>query len=219
MSDSKTIAVVLSGCGVYDGAEIHEAVLTLLALDRAGVTTQIYAPDIPQAHVVNHLTGEVAEGETRNVLVESARIARGEIKALSELSASDANALVFPGGFGGAKNLSTFAFDGPAMSVNAEVTRVVSEFRASEKPIGFICITPAFAAKLIPGVKITLGCEGDAPAAARQLGAEHVETSVDQIVIDEQHNVVSTAAYMLGPWIAAVAAGIDALVAEVLRRS
>lgn len=216
---SKTIAVVLSGCGVYDGAEIHEAVLTLLALDKAGATAKIYAPDIPQAHVIDHLKGEVAEGETRNVLVESARIARGKIEALSALSASDADALVFPGGFGGAKNLSTFAFDGSEMTVNDQVTRVVAEFREAKKPIGFICITPAFAAKLIPGVKITLGCEGDAPAAARSMGATHVETSVDQIVIDDDHNVVSTAAYMLGPWIAAVAAGIDALVAEVLRRS
>ena len=165
---SKTIAVVLSGCGVYDGAEIHEAVLTLLALDKAGATAKIYAPDIPQAHVIDHLKGEVAEGETRNVLVESARIARGKIEALSALSASDADALVFPGGFGGAKNLSTFAFDGSEMTVNDQVTRVVAEFREAKKPIGFICITPAFAAKLIPGVKITLGCEGDAPAAARR---------------------------------------------------
>ncbi len=216
---SKTVAIVLSGCGVYDGAEIHEAVLTLLALDKAGATAKIYAPDIPQAHVINHLKGEVAEGETRNVLVESARIARGQIEALSALAASDADALVFPGGFGGAKNLSTFAFDGSDMTVNDQVTRVVAEFQEAKKPIGFICITPAFAAKLIPGVKITLGCEGDAPAAARSMGARHVETSVDQIVIDDDHNVVSTAAYMLGPWIAAVAAGIDALVAEVLRRS
>ena len=218
MAESKKVAVVLSGSGVYDGTEIHEAVLTLLSLDNNGAEAVIYAPNVDQAHVINHLTGEPMD-ETRNVLVESARIARGKIADLAELSAGDADALVFPGGFGGAKNLCTFAFDGTDMSVNPEVERVIGAFRKANKPIGFICITPALAAKVIPGVTITLGCEGDAPAAARAMGATHTETSVDQIVIDDEHNVVSTAAYMLGPWVGSVAKGIDALVVEVLNRA
>ena len=218
MGTPRTVAVVLSGSGVYDGTEIHEAVLTLLSLDNAGAEAVMYAPNVDQAHVINHLTGDVMD-ETRNVLVESARIARGKVSDLAELTASDADALVFPGGFGGAKNLCTFAFHGTDMTVNEEVERVIAAFRAAGKPIGFICITPALAAKVIPGVRITLGCEGDAPAAARVMGAIHEETSVDQIVIDDAHNVVSTAAYMLGPWVGSVARGIDALVLEVLSRA
>ncbi len=218
MSESRKVAVVLSGCGVYDGSEIHEAVLTLLSIDNAGAQALIYAPDIEQAHVINHLTGQPTR-ESRNVLVESARIARGKITDLAKLSAADADALIFPGGFGGAKNLCTFAFHGKDMTVDPQVERVIREFREAGKPIGFICITPALAAKVIPGVRITLGCEGDAPAAARAMGATHKETTVDQIVVDERHNVVSTAAYMLGPWVGAVAKGIDRLVVEVLARS
>ena len=188
---SKTIAVVLSGCGVTDGAEIHEAVLTLLALDKAGATANL-RPRHPATHVIDHLKGEVAEA--RPGMCSSSPRARSREDQLSALSASDADALVFPGGFGGAKNLSTFAFDGSEMTVNDQVTRVVAEFREAKKPIGFICITPAFAAKLIPGVKITLGCEGDAPAAAAPW-APHVEASVDQIVIDGDHSVVVLRVY------------------------
>ena len=218
MTKSMKVAVVLSGSGVYDGTEIHEAVLTLLSIDNAGAEAVMYAPNIDQAHVINHLTGEPMR-ETRNVLVESARIARGKISDLAELTASDADALVFPGGFGGAKNLCTFAFHGTDMTVDPEVERVIASFREANKPIGFICITPALAAKVIPGVTITLGCEGDAPAAARRMGAVHKETAVDEIVVDERHNVVSTAAYMLGPWVGSVARGIDRLVTEVLARA
>ena len=215
---SKKVGVVLSGCGVYDGTEIHEAVLTLLALDQRGAEAVMAAPDIDQAHVINHVTGEV-DPTPRNVLVESARIARGNIKALADLRAEDIDALIFPGGFGGAKNLCSFAFDGADMTVHADVARLVQEVRAAGKPIGFLCITPTLAAKLIPGVKITLGCAGDAPDAAEAMGAQHVETEVHEIVVDEQHNVVSTSAYMLGPWVASVHKGIDALVEEVLGRA
>ena len=215
---SKKVGVVLSGCGVYDGTEIHEAVLTLLALDQRGADAIMAAPDKAQAHVINHLTGEV-DPTPRNVLVESARIARGNVKPLADLKAADIDALVFPGGFGGAKNLSSFAFEGADMSVDEDVARLVAEVRTAGKPIGFICITPTLAAKLIPGVKITLGCAGDAPSAAEAMGAHQVETAVHEIVVDEEHNVVSTSAYMLGPWVASVHKGIDALVEEVLSRA
>jgi enhancing lycopene biosynthesis protein 2 len=214
----KAVAFVLSGCGYLDGAEIHEAVLTLLSLDRRGAAVRTYAPDRAQAHVVDHRTGEVT-GETRNVLTESARIVRGKIEPLSQLRVEDADALIFPGGYGAAKNLGTFAFDGPDMRIDPDVERVIAAFRAAGKPIGFICIAPTLAAKAIPGVRVTVGCEGDAPRGLRAMGGQHVETTVDRIVVDDTNNVVSTAAYMLGPWIGAVADGIDALVGEVLRRA
>lgn len=208
--------VVLSGCGVYDGAEIHEAVLTLLALDEAGVEAVIAAPDKPQMHVVDHRTGQVT-GETRNVLTEAARIARGNIRPLADLSADDIDCLLFPGGFGGAKNLSTFAVDGAQMQVDADVARLVAEMRAAGKPIGFICITPAFAAALIPGLSMTLGPEGGAAEAARSLGAACAVTAVGETVIDRERKVVSTGAYMFDDvWVADVARGIRRLVADVL---
>ncbi len=212
---SKKVGVVLSGCGVYDGTEVHEAVLTLLALDQRGAEVVMAAPDKEQAHVINHLTGEV-DPHPRNVLVESARIARGTIKPLAELQADEIDALVFPGGFGGAKNLSDFAFQGAAMTVDPDVTRIVDAMRAAGKPIGFICITPTLAAKLIPGVTITLGCACDASEASSGLGATHVETEVHETVIDAANKVVSTSAYMLGPWVANVHKGIDKLVGELL---
>lgn len=212
---SKKVGVVLSGCGVYDGTEVHEAVLTLLALDQRGADVVMAAPDKEQAHVINHLTGEV-DPHPRNVLVESARIARGHVKALAELQADEIDALIFPGGFGGAKNLSDFAFAGAALEVDPDVTRIVAAMRAASKPIGFICITPTLAAKLIPGVRITLGCDCDASKASQGLGAEHVQTEVHETVVDAEHKVVSTSAYMLGPWVAQVHQGIDKLVGEVL---
>jgi enhancing lycopene biosynthesis protein 2 len=212
---SKKVCVLLAGCGVYDGSEIHEAVLTLLALDRAGAEVLICAPNRDQAHVINHLTGDVMD-ETRNVLVESARIARGEITDLKDVSASDFDALVFPGGFGAAKNLCDFAFVGTDMQVDEGVARLVAATRAAGKPIGFICISPTIAAKLIPGVKLTLGAACEASEAAEAMGATHEVTDVAGCVVDTEHKVVSTGAYMLGPWVGQVARGIDALVAEVL---
>ncbi len=215
---SKKIGVVLSGCGVFDGAEIHEAVLTLLSVQQNGAEAVMAAPNRDQAHVLNHITGEEMD-ETRNVLVESARIARGKISDLADVSADQLDALVFPGGFGGAKNLCTFAFDGTAMSVDPQVERIVGEMQAAGKPIGFICITPALAAKLIPGATLTFGANCDAAGAIEQMGATHEETDVGSITVDEAHNVVSTGAYMMGPWVADVWEGIDALVTEVVRRA
>ncbi len=209
------VAVLLAGCGVYDGAEIHEAVLTLLALDRAGAEVLITAPNKDQAHVVNHLTGEEMT-ETRNVLVESARIARGKITDLAEVTADQIDALILPGGFGAAKNLSDFAFAGTDMVVDPGVSRLVTETREAGKPIGFICIAPTIAARLLPGVELTMGAACDATQAAEVLGAKHTVTAVDGTVVDAAQKVVSTSAYMMGPWIADVAKGIDKLVGEVL---
>lgn len=216
------IGVVLSGCGVYDGAEIYESVITLLALDRAGAQVTIMAPDVPQMHVVNHLTGKVMEGETRNVLTEAARIARGAIVDIAKVQGKELDALIFPGGFGGAKNLSTFAVEGAKASVNPDVARLVREMMAAKKPVGFICITPAFAAKIfqqagIAGVRLTVGPEGDASAAISAMGADHVPTTARDIVIDAKHKIVSTAAYMCAASIGEAAEGIEKLVAAVLK--
>ena len=210
------VGVVLSGCGVYDGAEIHEAVITLLALDRAGCKIVMMAPNIPQMHVVNHLTGEEAKGETRNVLVESARIARGNIKDMKDVKSADLDALVFPGGFGAAKNLSNFATKGTGMEVNPEVDRLFKEM-FGKKPIGLICIAPAIGAKSGEGVTLTIGTDKDTAAALETIGAKHVDTPVNDIVVDEKNKVVSTPAYMLGPRISDVATGIEKLVDQVLK--
>ena len=212
---TKNIAVVLAGCGVYDGSEIHEAVLTLLALDQRGASVSMFAPNVNQHHVINHLTGSPVE-ETRNVLVEAARIARGDIKPLELLDVEDIDAIIFPGGFGAAKNLSSFAFDGAEMTVHPQVERVIAEARASQKALGFICIAPVIASKLIPGVSITLGAEGDASQAAETMGANHIVATVDAAVIDIEERVVSCPAYMLGPNIADVHKGIDRLVGDIM---
>jgi enhancing lycopene biosynthesis protein 2 len=215
------VAVCLSGCGVFDGSEIHEAVLTLLALDQAGAQIVCCAPDVDQAAVTNHLNKSPMAGERRNVLVESARIARGDIKDLGQLHAADIDALIFPGGFGAAKNLSTFAADGAGCRVNPEVERLVREMLAARKPIGAICIAPAMLARIVgplaPGVKLTIGTERDAATAIERMGATHVACAVAGIVVDEKSRVVSTPAYMLGKGPAAVFEGIRKLVAEVLR--
>jgi len=215
------VGVVLSGCGVYDGAEIHEAVITLLALDRAGAAIMCMAPDIDQMHVINHLTGEEAAGETRNVRVESARIARGDTADIAEVTAADFDALVFPGGFGAAKNLSDFAVKGTDCIVNPQVARLVGETHKAGKPIGFICIAPAVAAKIfsdagIKGVKLTIGTDKGTAGAINSLGQTHVDSDVHDCVVDEENKVVTTAAYMLAGGIGEAADGIEKLVAKLL---
>ena len=219
--EGKRVGVVLAGCGFLDGAEIHEATLTLLALDRAGARVQCMAPNIEQMHVVDHGASAPAEGETRNVLVESARIARCEIADMATVSADDLDALIFPGGFGAAKNLSTFAVDGPACSIQEDVTRLIRAMHDAGKPQGFICIAPALAAKALGerSPRLTIGNDADTAAGLSALGATHVDCPVDDIVSDDTLNIVSTPAYMLGPSIAPVARGIDKLVDEVLSRA
>ena len=163
----KRVAVILSGCGVYDGAEIHESVLTLLALDKAGAEVTAAAPDIDQYHVVNHQTGEVAEQESRNVQVESARIARGPVASVADIKPDDFDAVVLPGGFGAAKNLSSFAVEGAQCSVDESVAECLRRFHEADKPIGFACISPAIAAKIFgnKGVRLTIGTDAETAAA------------------------------------------------------
>lgn len=211
------IGVLLSGCGVFDGAEIHEAVLTLLALDRAGAEIICMAPDMDQYHVINHLTQEVTE-EKRNVLVESARIARGEIKDLKDVKASDLDGLIIPGGFGAAKNLSDFAVKGPDASVNPEVKRLIDEMVAAAKPVGAICIAPTTLTKALSGKnpEVTIGNDQATATAIEAMGGQHRICAVDMIHFDEKNKIVTTPAYMLGPGIKEVAEGIRKLVDKVL---
>ncbi|MDD0973513.1 isoprenoid biosynthesis glyoxalase ElbB [Pseudomonas fontis] len=212
----KKVAVILSGCGVYDGAEIHESVITLLRLDQRGAQVQCFAPNIAQMHVVNHLSGEEMP-ETRNVLVESARIARGNVKDLREADAKDFDALIVPGGFGAAKNLSNFAVEGQGCSVHPDVLALAEAFAEAGKPVGLICISPALAAKIYgPGVVCTIGNDADTSAAIVKMGGTHEECDVHDIVEDTQRKLVSTPAYMLAQSISEAAGGINKLVDRVL---
>ncbi|HSB98102.1 MAG TPA: isoprenoid biosynthesis glyoxalase ElbB [Spongiibacteraceae bacterium] len=211
------VAVVLAGCGVYDGSEIHEAVLTLLALDQRGIGYQCFAPNIPQLHVVNHLTGEVAPGETRNVLIEAARIARGKVLDLAEANAADFDALLVPGGFGAAKNLCDFAVKGSTMQVQPDFLRFAQTMHKAGKPIGLICIAPAMAAKIFgAGVECTIGNDAETAAAITAMGGKHIECPVEKAVIDKRNKLVTTPAYMLAQHIGEAAKGIDECVAAVL---
>jgi enhancing lycopene biosynthesis protein 2 len=212
------VGVVISGCGVFDGAEIHETMITLLALDRAGAELLMAAPDI-DLDVVDHLSGEPT-GEKRNVLVESARIARGQIIPLHELKAKDIDALIFPGGFGAAKNLCNFAENGGEAIAIGEVSRILRETHAAGKPIGVMCIAPAMLAAAFGNeivTTLTIGNDEATAAGIEALGAKHVDCSVDDIVVDEQNRIVSTPAYMLGSNISEVADGIEKLVSEVVK--
>jgi enhancing lycopene biosynthesis protein 2 len=213
------VGVVLSGCGVYDGAEIHESVLTLLALDRAGAEAVCLAPDVAQRHVVNHLTGQPAEGETRNVLVEAARIARGQVTDLAGFDAGTLDALVLPGGFGAAKNLCDFAFRGAGCEVHPEVARVVGAVHSAGKPVGAICIAPVILARLLGNEKprLTIGSDPGTAAAIGKMGGEHVPCGGGGAVVDEERRLVTSPAYMLDSPISEVSAGIETLVAELLR--
>jgi enhancing lycopene biosynthesis protein 2 len=211
------IAVILSGCGVFDGSEIHEATATLLALDKAGAEVTICAPVIEQMHVVNHQEGNPTDGETRNVLVESARIARGPVSDIANLNASDFDAVILPGGFGAAKNLCTFAIDGPECTINSDVADFLVAAREEGKVIGAICIAPALVARLFGnGVKVTIGNDSATASAINATGAVHVEATVEEIVVDENAKIVTTPAYMLAQNITEVFSGIQNLVDKVL---
>ena len=213
---TKTVAVILAGCGVYDGAEVTEAVSTLIALDRAGAAYQCFAPDIDQMHVINHLSGEEMP-ETRNVLVEAARIARGDIKPLTDYAPADFDVLILPGGFGAAKNLSDFAIKGGDMAVQGDVASAVSGTHAAGKPIGALCIAPVILAKLITGATVTVGSDPEVAGAIEgAFGGTHEVTSHGEITIDTAHKLVTTPCYMLNSSPAKVLDGTESLVKALL---
>ena len=213
----KKIGVLLSGCGVFDGAEIHEAVLTLLFLDRAGAKVSCMAPNMEQLHVIDH-SNQQAVDETRNVLVESARIARGEIQDVASVNADDLDALIIPGGFGAAKNLSDFAVKGPEATVHPQVQRLLTEMVSQSKPIGAVCIAPTTVVRALGdrSPRVTIGNDVGTATAIETMGGVHSDCSVDEICVDEKNRIVTTPAYMLGPGIKDVAMGIEKLVNKIV---
>lgn len=212
----KKVGVVLSGCGVYDGTEIHESVLTLLALAKQGAEAVCFAPDKNQVDVINHLSGEPMS-ETRNVLIEAARIARGNIFPLAQANADELDALIVPGGFGAAKNLSTFASEGSECHVDSALQALAQRMHALGKPLGFMCIAPAMLPKIFDfPLRLTIGTDIDTAEVIEEMGGEHVPCPVDDIVVDEDNKIVTTPAYMVAQNIAEAATGIDKLVDRVL---
>ena len=216
----KTIGVVLSGCGVFDGAEIHESVITLLALDRSGAKAVCFAPNTEQMHVVDHLSGE-ATAENRNVLVESARIARGEISDLATAKAEELDGLIIPGGFGAAKNLCDFAVAGSEAKPHPEVARIVVEMMRASKPVAAVCIAPALIAAICrdAGIEcsVTIGADADTAGAIEAMGANHAECPVSEFRVDEANKLITSPAYMLAGSISEAAEGIERTVEELLR--
>ncbi|EMY6465859.1 isoprenoid biosynthesis glyoxalase ElbB [Vibrio alginolyticus] len=213
----KKVAVILSGSGVYDGSEIHEAVLALYAIEKAGATWHCFAPNIDQLHVINHLTGDEMD-ETRNVLIESARIARGNIDDVAKLNVDEYDALLLPGGFGAAKNLTDFAVSGAECSINTHVAQACRAFANAKKPAGYLCISPVIIPMIYEqGVKGTVGNDEAVSIAFTQMGGEHTTCPVEDIVFDEKHLVLSTPAYMLAENISQAASGIEKLVSKLIK--
>ncbi|MBE9468671.1 MAG: isoprenoid biosynthesis glyoxalase ElbB [Bacteroidetes bacterium] len=212
----KKIAVVLSGCGVYDGSEIHEATLTLYAIDRNGAEYQIFAPDIEQHDVVNHLTGKNMN-ETRNVLVEAARIARGNILALNTFDAKNYDAIIFPGGLGAAKNLCTYALNGINCTVNTEVADAIKSMAKLKKPIGALCISPVIIAKVLANVELTIGNDANTANDVSQMGATHKNTVNGEVAVDIKNRIVTNPCYMLNASIAQIGEGADNVVKSILK--
>lgn len=206
---SNKVAVVLAGCGVYDGAEVNEAVLTLLSLEQQGIEYQCVAPNIEQMHVVNHLTGEVADGESRNVLVEAARIARGDVLDITQADAGEYDAVVVPGGFGAAKNLSDFAVAGADMVVQSDFLKFAQAFHQANKPVVLICIAPAMSAAICgEGAVCTIGSDADTASAINSTGAKHSDCPVSECIVDTDKKLITTPAYMLAGSVSEAYAGI-----------
>lgn len=211
----KRIAVILAGSGVFDGAEIHEATLTLYAIAKHNATYEIFAPNIDQHHVINHITGDEMP-EKRNVLVESARIARGKITDLAKFDASQFDALIFPGGFGVAKNLCTFAFDGVNCKVNIDVEKAIRSMIERKKPVGALCIAPVLLAKILGDVELTIGQDKGTADAVKTMGARHKETTHGDVIVDKKYKVATTPCYMLDATIAQIGDGANNVVKAIL---
>jgi enhancing lycopene biosynthesis protein 2 len=215
MGKRPSIAVILAGCGNKDGAEIHESTLTLWAIHRHGADYQCYAPDKKQHHVLNHITGKEM-AEERNVLVEAARIARGNIKSLDQFDEKAHDILIIPGGFGAAKNLCSYAFDGPQCTVDPAVAKAVKAMYAAKKPIGALCIAPVILARLLPDVLVTAGQDPQTAGNIQQMGARHQQTTHGEIAVDAANRIVTTPCYMLDARVDQIGEGADRLVAALL---
>jgi len=208
-------AIILSGCGVYDGAEIHESTMAMLAIVRNGGQYDIFAPDVRQHHVINHLNGEEMD-EKRNVLIESARIARGNIKPLNEYRAGEYDALIMPGGFGVAKNLCTYAFEGSDFTVDKVVEEALKSTHKAGKPIGALCISPVLLAGVFDGIDVTIGKDSGTASDIEKLGAIHIETGPGEIVIDNKNRIVTNPCYMLDSTIAEIYDGAENVVRAII---
>lgn len=213
----KKFAIVLSGCGVFDGAEIHEATLTMLAIMKQGAQYEIFAPDIKQHHVINHITGDEMP-EERNVLIESARIARGQIKDLKLYDPNNFDGLIFPGGFGAAKNLCDFAFNGADCSVIPDVENAILKTAGKNKPIGALCISPVIFAKVFEEVEVTIGQDAGTAEAIEKLGGTHINTNHGEVIFDEKNNLYTTPCYMLDANILDIARGASNIVKAMLEK-
>ena len=211
----KKFAVVLSGCGVFDGAEIHEATLSMYAIKKQGAAYDVFAPDVKQHHVINHITGEEMN-ETRNVMVEAARIARGKIKPLSQFDPDAYDAILLPGGFGAAKNLCTFAFDGPDCKVDPDTEKALKGMHKAGKPIGALCISPVILAKVLDNVKLTIGQDQGTAEAVTKMGATHLSTNHGEVVSDDKNKVFTTPCYMLDADIVQIGEGAENIVQAML---
>lgn len=210
---TKQVAVILAGCGVYDGSEIYETTLTLLRLDQLGIGYHCFAPDVSQHQVINHVTQDIVEGEKRNVLEESARLARGDISPLNELDVGHFDAVIVPGGFGVAQNLCDFAVQGDSMQVLEPLKAILEAFRDDAKPIGLICISPVMVPRLLgEGIAVTIGHDPGVAGAISAMGGLHRSCSVEDIVVDFDNRVVTTPAYMLATRISEAATGVFKLV-------
>ena len=219
----KKIAVVLAGSGVNDGTEIHEAVITLLAIKRNKADYVCFAPDKNQYEVIDHTSNSSVESEQRNILVESARIARGDIKDLKMYDPKDFDAIVFPGGLGVAKNLFTYAIDGVECEIDDTVAKVILDTKEAGKPIGAICISPLLITRAFKDSnvkpKVTIGDNKDLIAAVKNFGGRPVEKKVNEICYDEVFKIVSTPAYTMAQDIAEAASGIEKLVKKIIEIS
>jgi enhancing lycopene biosynthesis protein 2 len=205
------VLLVLSGCGVMDGSEIHESVVALLHLDRHNAKVTFAAPDVAQMHVVNHLTGKPTD-ESRNVRVEAARIARGNVLDIAKIQGDQFDAVILPGGFGAAKNLCNFATQGADCEVNPHVARVLREAHDAGKPVGLICISPALGAKVFTGCTVTIGTDASTASAIEKMGSRHQNRATNEVCVDEENRIVSTPAYMSAQRIGQVYDGIGKLV-------
>jgi len=222
MSDEKNFAIILSGCGVFDGTEIHEATLTMLAIDQAGSTYECFAPNMLQSKVVNHFSGDVTaidgDDNRRNVLIESGRICRGEIKELSELDLRNYDGIIFPGGFGAALNLSNVATKGPACDVHEEVAKIIENAHDQEKVIIALCIAPTIIAKVLGkhNVELTIGNDKDIATGIEKMGAIHTNKQSKEICVDIENKIITTPCYMLDKSISDVAISCKKAIEEAI---
>ncbi|EPE37185.1 isoprenoid biosynthesis glyoxalase ElbB [Candidatus Photodesmus anomalopis] len=206
------IAVVLSGCGVFDGSEINEVVLSLFELEKQSINYEVFAQDKNQKHVINHYN-QSSDNFTRNILFESSRIVRGNIKKLSELNYNTFDGLLIPGGFGVAKNLSNLAFKNGHFTIDIEFKKIMTNFIG--KPSGYLCIAPMLIPHVYRNAKCTIGNDPEMAKIINNLGGIHVNCSANDIVIDEKNRLITTPGYMMTNSRVEVHLGIEKLVSKL----